>query len=493
MFMVAQVGVDQLFLIVQQTANNIIAKSLQLTANNSNSVHGSTDFPLLEAPTGPPNTTADRLIDDQVYIRSAFRVSNSEIRLTVLQDHRNKRSIFYEYGSKTGQVSLLCNLPKCIDMFAPKCKIVGFIGQIFNLNEADNHPKLRLRFGQSKRVVELSIIDARPKAKYEHNLGVCVQPIYMMSEYIVFIQFFEHWLARGATKFYMYRHSYSREVQSILDFYTQHSGVSIEFIDWSDLPSRDSSYWPSKYLFRLEVMIAIFDCLHRARYNVKYIAQTDLDEIVVVKANNNSLFDFMESTLERNPKMSSVSLVSRRAKFQPSLENISSPNELNLELFNEVNTESYYFPRPVYSKLIHRPERVFKGHIHKQIGAELLPNSKNFHGQYKLVEVPNTKAYILHLRRRLDRTFKRRLFTATNVLKEQATEWQRNFANRLKKHTFPPRMQWNNGLDVLEKVDLCRKGHEERRLRECHAVYDCVREVNTSDWFHAPNSWTHLY
>lgn len=58
--------------------------------------------------------------------------------------------------------------------------------------------------------------DVRPHnlTEYLHKLGVCIQPIYMHAEFPLFIQFFEHWLARGATKFYIYRHSHSKEVRS---------------------------------------------------------------------------------------------------------------------------------------------------------------------------------------------------------------------------------------------------------------------------------------
>lgn len=45
-------------------------------------------------------------------------------------------------------------------------------------------------------------------------------------------------------------------------------------------------------------------------------------------------------------------------EFQPNFKNISSPSELNFGLLSEIGVESYWFPRPVYSKLIHRPERV---------------------------------------------------------------------------------------------------------------------------------------
>jgi hypothetical protein len=61
--------------------------------------------------------------------------------------------------------------------------------------------------------------------------------------------------------------------------------------------------------------MSIFDCLHRSRFNVKYVAQTDLDELVIVRDSSNNLIDLMDSLSTDYPEMSSASFVSRRAKL----------------------------------------------------------------------------------------------------------------------------------------------------------------------------------
>lgn len=92
----------------------------------------------------------------------------------------------------------------------------------------------------------------------------------------------------------------------------------------------------------------------------------------------------------------------------------------------------------------------------------------------------------------ISKNFKLHVFLSNDLLKNQSSIWQNNYSNRLQKHTFPS-IQWQNGLDVLNKVESCRRGHENRRLKECHAIYDCTKDINTTDWFQAPNKWIHLY
>ncbi|ETN85796.1 hypothetical protein NECAME_06213 [Necator americanus] len=49
---------------------------------------------------------------------------------------------------------------------------------------------------------------------YEHTVGVCVQPVFYLADWSLVIQFFESWLAQGATKFYFYAHSYTRQART---------------------------------------------------------------------------------------------------------------------------------------------------------------------------------------------------------------------------------------------------------------------------------------
>ncbi|PIO69781.1 hypothetical protein TELCIR_08383 [Teladorsagia circumcincta] len=74
---------------------------------------------------------------------------------------------------------------------------------------------------------------------YEHAVGVCVQPVFYLADWPLVIQFFESWLAQGATKFYFYYHSYTAQVQAVLEFYKRKLGRDLELIGWSDLPVQE--------------------------------------------------------------------------------------------------------------------------------------------------------------------------------------------------------------------------------------------------------------
>jgi hypothetical protein len=102
----------------------------------------------------------------------------------------------------------------------------------------------------------------------------------------------------------------------------------------------------------------------------------------------------MNSLLENSPTMALASFVSRRA-IPPSFENVSSAHELDFLKFREIYAEDYYFPRPLYSKMVIMPDRSFHAHIHYSLQNEKRPKSNN---RYIMFNVSNKDAYILHIR-----------------------------------------------------------------------------------------------
>lgn len=89
----------------------------------------------------------------------------------------------------------------------------------------------------------------------------------------------------------------------------------------------------------------------------------------------------------------------------------------------------------------------------------------------------------------LDHNYKKRLFTVTDLLSDAAKQWNDAYRERLQGYEFPID-DWNNrGLETLKNVEKCRRKHENKRMEQCHSVHDCSKELNTSQWFQAPNSW----
>uniref|UniRef100_A0AC35GJQ7 Uncharacterized protein n=1 Tax=Panagrolaimus sp. PS1159 TaxID=55785 RepID=A0AC35GJQ7_9BILA len=82
-------------------------------------------------------TTTDTSIYYQVpptnsvtYIRGAYRVYNTEIRISVIKLHKSRVNIYYKYGDEIGKVYFICELSTCLDYYSKPCNMIGYIGLI---------------------------------------------------------------------------------------------------------------------------------------------------------------------------------------------------------------------------------------------------------------------------------------------------------------------------------------------------------------------------
>ncbi|KAI6175996.1 protein of unknown function DUF23 domain-containing protein [Aphelenchoides bicaudatus] len=329
-------------------------------------------------------------LEKRIYVRSAFLVGDTEIRLTIIKHYKNKKPIYYKYGAMQSEVDVHCNLPKCIDGYSPTCILVGHIG-----------------------------------------------------------------------------------VKAILEFYQKTSNASIELIDWSDLPPIQGDENANTYLYRLDVMTSIFDCMHRARYNVKYVAQTDIDEMVVLHNKEETLIELLDKLMNMYPDLAAVSFMSRRAQ---------TPSNFDNRFMQKTTSfRDQYIP-----KLIRLPERSLHAHIHHSLQNEKQPQSDK---EYRVIDAGRRDAYILHMRRVDDNIYKNKRFEKTDILAGAAQQWNEAYKKRLNNYNFNIK-EWNvNGLAALKNVEECRKRHENNRIEQCHSIFDCSQNLNTSQWFKAPNSW----
>ena len=85
--------------------------------------------------------------------------------------------------------------------------------------------------------------DVRNNGTYKHNLAVILQPAYYLADWQNLIQFFESWLAHGATKFYIYHYSWTRQVDAVVKFYKEILGDGLEVLPWSAFPVREVKYF----------------------------------------------------------------------------------------------------------------------------------------------------------------------------------------------------------------------------------------------------------
>ncbi|KAI1727632.1 glycosyltransferase family 92 domain-containing protein [Ditylenchus destructor] len=416
------------------------------------------------------------------FVHSAFRISHSEIRLTIVRSINNSLPIVYEYGPKrSGFVELECHRGECYpDNFSPPCTINGYIGYINGLRITDGDEFISLFSNDVMHPQKIRVIDTRRKPSnsttYQHQLGVCVQPIYLHTDYSAFIHFFEYWISEGATKFILYRESYSPDVARILEFYkstvnllnstqTKTPQIEIDIVDWSRLPTppnmaNDSKSNPNYYWFRLEVFTAIFDCVNRARGKVKYVALTDVDEMLWI-SKNRSVISFMDSLNSTDPDMAAASFRSQRAKLKENeWKNITKPNKpsnFDFHAFSSIRLEGKIFARPLYSKFIVRPERMLHLHIHRPQQTELIPGK---HLRYKHVNVNPKDGVVLHLRRLRD-MYRWENDSSSDILAQKQVLWEKNFSKRIQHYNFGDGTKWNEMPPQFSKD-----------LEECRIIYE---------------------
>ncbi|KAK6056966.1 hypothetical protein COOONC_05521, partial [Cooperia oncophora] len=98
-------------------------------------------------------------------------------------------------------------------------------------------------------------------------------------------------------------------VRAVLEFYKRKLGRNFELIGWSDLPVQErdrGSYTkdPNSRVFRHAAIAFMHDCMLRARSNVKFIANFDLDDFPV--ATNGSLPDVLNQINDENVNIAEI-------------------------------------------------------------------------------------------------------------------------------------------------------------------------------------------
>ncbi|KAI6212525.1 protein of unknown function DUF23 domain-containing protein [Aphelenchoides besseyi] len=449
----------------------------------------------------PGESLLNQNVTDEIYVYSGYRVSDDEIRIALVKnDHSNVRT-FYSIGpnrrTEPKVLQVECQRSgECPAKFSPLCLLSGYVGTIRDSKLIDKEVSV-VRLSTDRKEYTLRVRDVRMNSKKKHKLGVCVQPIFVYADWPQLIQFFEYWLDAGATKFYIYRESYSQEVQRIFDFYKANSHAEIELIDWSKLPSRDTWYQkhfdPNSSWYRLEAFLAIFDCMQRARGQVHYVAQSDLDEIFYVNSAR-SLIDYLQWMEKRNPSMASLNFLSRRVKVPNYWDKIGHPVDFNFGSIREVEFEKLVFRRDYYSKNIYITERVKRFDIHMRRETELIDGTNS---SYVHLNVSVHDALVLHFRRVNSSIFLWQESELSSELESWAHRLERNYLRRLDldRTGVVATKKWSNvGIKVLEMVERCRKEQYEKKMERCCSLLPCEWAVKSEfmgqlEWYTAPNTW----
>uniref|UniRef100_A0A158Q720 Glycosyltransferase family 92 protein n=1 Tax=Elaeophora elaphi TaxID=1147741 RepID=A0A158Q720_9BILA len=279
--------------------------------------------------------------DDKTYVMAAYITSSSVIRLTTIR--KCKTIVRLRFHLKTNQSEFL-TIPlihkpilKCPWFYATKCDFVGYFAITMRRKDLDQllmashkkFPKAYIsRVDRPSLQVPVVLQEARviPNRPRKHYLAVCLQPIFLLADWTLLVQFFEIWIAQGVTKFCVYVQSMTPEVDALLRVYEHSKDVEVERINWAPLPTAGAASHdnatshnndPNLRIYRTEVTTSINDCLLRSRGHAKYVISSDLDEIVVTNKGS-SLLKLLDSLQAKFKKSAAFVFRSSFALFEVS-------------------------------------------------------------------------------------------------------------------------------------------------------------------------------
>uniref|UniRef100_A0AC35TN99 KH domain-containing protein n=1 Tax=Rhabditophanes sp. KR3021 TaxID=114890 RepID=A0AC35TN99_9BILA len=344
---------------------------------------------------------ADRL-NNFLYIKSAYRVSDTQVRFTLIKRVTNKQIIFGNITGKEKKLKIECNSKSCPDPWVPKFDMVGFIGTIQEKFDEQFNETEKIILRKNKSILKVPVVNKIRQLNftdYPHKLGLCVQPMFKYIHLGELTRFIEMWKENGATKFYFYFESVSHDVMRLLKHYRDNVGeIDVEIIDWALLPNSKDFKDPNFNVYRNEPSLAMSDCLYRSRYVVKYVAPFDLDEVLAVNRTKYQNIIHLLDTTEKINSFKKISSFRFRSCLTQVYKEWKSFEDMRNSKFDNYDTIKLREPFDYsnYAKLIYRPEFIFNFYIHFQVRTEGTKNSKSKYFQH---DIDESDAKIHHFRR----------------------------------------------------------------------------------------------
>uniref|UniRef100_A0A0K0F3Q8 Glycosyltransferase family 92 protein n=1 Tax=Strongyloides venezuelensis TaxID=75913 RepID=A0A0K0F3Q8_STRVS len=419
------------------------------------------------------------------YIKSAFRVSYHTIRLSLIKYAYNNDTLIWRIGTKyAGVVLFECTRERCPSRTSPPCTFVGFIGIIYLPEKIESIKELVLQSKMTNEHITIPIIDVRKTknvTKYKHKLGVCIQPVFLFSDYIELIVFLEHWIAQGATKFYFYKTSFTKNIQNVLSHYRKYvKNIEIETVEWSMLPGNNKNDSdPNLFIFRLEPFLAIMDCMYRARYVVKYVAQIDLDEMIVVSKKYSNLLEFLEKKLKEDNSISSLSFKSQFIKYKKNWQSLDDLKKYKFNFLANVKLSKKLF-RPIYTKLVYLPETNFNFYIHYALKTETGILTSKLYNSYNVKEYEGT---VLHHRKMKAKWyFQPCIYDNKSIFEREIPILNKNLGRHIKHLSLEENGFDQNLESSLKKFSVCRENLKEKRTMICTSLRLCEHHISENIW-----------
>ncbi|XP_068173729.1 uncharacterized protein [Antennarius striatus] len=174
------------------------------------------------------------------------------------------------FGFKYGTADIMCPIPS-------SCETPSHIA----VTSAEDDPE------EESEKEFLEVWNQNPKDSFNYNFVVCVSTMFDFTNVLQLVQSMEMLKLLDVDRVAIYRTSNSPEVQRILDYYKKTGFV--EVIPWS--LSRfvnvsrdfDPASGPGDLHYFGQIP-ALNDCVYRYMYRSKYVAQNDIDELILPQA-----------------------------------------------------------------------------------------------------------------------------------------------------------------------------------------------------------------
>ena len=205
-----------------------------------------------------------------------------------------------------------------------------------------------------------------PARTFQHNIEICVPPLFGKISHTDVIEFIEVVRLFGAERIHFYNYQVSPSTEAVLSNYEKLGIVTV--LPWK-LDKRLTSSSSIEYYGQAT---SIQDCLYRHMFATRFLAFMDIDE-VFVPANHSSWFSMMTSV--KNYKQL-AGIIVRSAFFDPHWRHKgNSSGRVRIRQLTDVIRTKQPVPWGQRTKCIVNPRHVFEMSTH-EIGMPILTSLK---------------------------------------------------------------------------------------------------------------------
>ncbi|CAP28569.2 Protein CBG08808 [Caenorhabditis briggsae] len=241
----------------------------------------------------------EKLRDDDipiVFYKEAYldyRYSPPRIRVFSINPCLHSQStLLIKIGSKFLKLSGEPLEGECPWAWAPTCYYNSYIFET-SVTDSDFRISENISIILQNKNSDVPLKVIHPKTK--EGLTVCVQPVYLYSQFQNIILFIESWRNQGATHFIVYFHSSTNEVWMVLDHYQRLGILTIKpWPKFGDVPARYPEI--NSQVYRIGHTMAANLCILKMNTTLGTIV--DFDEIIVPTTGSPNILESSRQSLK---------------------------------------------------------------------------------------------------------------------------------------------------------------------------------------------------